>query len=124
MSRAATAEARWTALVDALASDRDRALARAAKALREAPRSTGRKRFGADALRLPDGGPMFAFVSRGRLVVKLPRARVDELIAARSCQRFDPGHGRIMKEWAAVVDDALPWTELVREAHRHAAKKR
>ena len=30
---------------------------------------------------------------------------------------FDPGHGRLMKEWVAVADGSISWLELAREAH-------
>ena len=56
--------------------------------------------MGSDGLKT--GGKFFAMVSRGELVVKLPRERVDELVAARAGHRFDPGHGRLMKEWVAI----------------------
>jgi TfoX/Sxy family transcriptional regulator of competence genes len=62
-------------------------------------------------------GRIFAMVARGRLVVKLPKARVDELVAAGAGERFDPGHGRVMKEWIAMGTDE-GWVELAREAHR------
>jgi TfoX/Sxy family transcriptional regulator of competence genes len=62
-------------------------------------------------------GKIFAMVARGRLVVKLPKARVDELVAAGAGERFDPGHGRVMKEWIAIEADE-GWVELAREAHR------
>ena len=52
---------------------------------------------------LKTGGKFFAMVSRGELVVKLPRERVDELVEAGTGHRFDPGHGRLMKEWIALV---------------------
>src|SRR5207247_2039163 len=46
---------------------------------------------------------IFAMLVRGDLVVKLPRARVDELVAARTGKRFDPRRdGRVMKEWLVV----------------------
>jgi len=51
---------------------------------------------------LKTAGKFFAMVSRGELVVKLPRERVDELVAAGAGHRFDPGHGRLMKEWVAL----------------------
>jgi TfoX/Sxy family transcriptional regulator of competence genes len=51
---------------------------------------------------LKTGGKFFAMVSRGELVVKLPRERVDELVGAGAGHRFDPGHGRLMKEWVAL----------------------
>jgi TfoX/Sxy family transcriptional regulator of competence genes len=62
-------------------------------------------------------GKIFAMVARGRLVVKLPRSRVDELVAAGAGERFDPGHGRVMKEWISIEGDD-GWSELAREAHR------
>ena len=52
---------------------------------------------------LETGGKFFAMVSRGELVVKLPRERVDELVEAGAGHRFDPGHGRLMKEWVALM---------------------
>jgi hypothetical protein len=36
---------------------------------------------------------------KGRFVAKLPRGRVDELVSGGSGEYFDPGHGRLMKEW-------------------------
>ena len=56
--------------------------------------------MGSDGLKT--GGKFFAMVSKGELVVKLPRERVDELVAAGAGHRFDPGHGRLMKEWVAL----------------------
>jgi hypothetical protein len=71
--------------------------------------------FGASGLKA--GGKLFALLSKGRLVVKLPRQRVDELIGAGTAERFDPGHGRLMKEWATIdpKHDHL-WESLAREA--------
>jgi len=63
------------------------------------------------------GGRIFAFRSNGDLVVKLPRARVDELVESGAGRRFDPGHGRVMKEWIAVDPGRSQlWSGLVREA--------
>jgi hypothetical protein len=54
---------------------------------------------------------------KGKLVVKLPKARVDALIAAGDGERFDPGHGRLMKEWVAVEPTSEEgWLDLAREA--------
>lgn len=61
---------------------------------------------------------LFAMHWRGQLVVKLPRERVDALVAARAGTRFAPGHGRVMKEWIAVPAGAADWIALAREAHR------
>ena len=62
---------------------------------------------------LRTGGKIFAMLVRGRLVVKLPRERVDALLAAGAAERFDPGHGRPMKEWASVAPSANEsWADL------------
>jgi hypothetical protein len=78
--------------------------------------SGGKRGFGSAALQV--GGKIFAMLSDGRLVVKMPRPRVDELIAAGEGERFDPRRdGRVMKEWLAV-DSASDheWLALAREA--------
>jgi hypothetical protein len=72
--------------------------------------------FGAGALMVD--GRIFAMLSGGTLVVKLPRARVDELVADDAGTRFEPGTGRVMREWLALAagsDDAR-WHALAREA--------
>jgi YjbR len=65
-------------------------------------------------------GKIFAIFGTETITLKLPRARVDELVDAGRGERFDPGHGRIMREWLSVpaaYDDE--WDELVDEAHRY-----
>ena len=63
------------------------------------------------------GGSIFAMLVRGELVVKLPRERVDELVADGTATRFDGGKGRPMKEWASVPSGASArWPGLVEEA--------
>jgi hypothetical protein len=47
-------------------------------------------------------GKIFAMLVKGELVVKLPKERVDQLIASGTGARFDPGHGRLMKEWVTI----------------------
>ena len=54
---------------------------------------------------------------RGRFVVKLPKARVEELVRAGKGERFEPGPGRVMKEWAAFKSREEEWVELAREAY-------
>ena len=61
-------------------------------------------------------GKIFAMYGRNQFVVKLPKERVDELTTAGRCKRFDPGHGRIMKEWAAFETGEASWIDLAREA--------
>lgn len=80
------------------------------------------RRFGSNALRV--GPKIFAMMAHGTLVVKLPNARVDELVKAGSGERFDPGHGRIMKEWFVATSGALDWARLARDAHDYVAASR
>jgi hypothetical protein len=66
---------------------------------------------------LKAAGKIFAILSGGRLVVKLPKARVDAIVDAGGGERFDPRKdGRVMKEWL-VAGKALRASALVREAH-------
>jgi hypothetical protein len=98
-------EARFAALVDALRDTPGVA----------APGAEGGRRFGDGALKAH--GRIFAMLAQGRLVLKLPRQRVDALIQAGLGERFDPGHGRIMKEWLSLSPDAPEdWLALAREA--------
>ncbi len=74
-----------------------------------------RRRFGSDALKV--NGSIFAMVTGGNLVVKLPRQRVDALITAGTGAPFDSGKGRPMKEWLRVItDDEEMWLALAWEA--------
>lgn len=61
----------------------------------------------------------------GGLVVKLEAQRVDALVAEGVGTRFDPGHGRPMKEWLAIgeaSDDA--WLALATESEAFVARRR
>ena len=81
----------------------------------ELPREGGRRRFGSDALTV--NGSIFAMLTRGELVVKLPAARVAELVASGNGMPFMAGRGRSMREWVVVaVDDPRDWQTLAREA--------
>jgi hypothetical protein len=78
---------------------------------------SGGSGFGANGLKV--GAKLFAFLSKGELVVKLPRQRVEELVASGTGDPFDPGHGRIMKEWIWVGPaHSDEWPELAREARQ------
>lgn len=73
------------------------------------------RRFGSSALKV--NGSIFAMLTRGHLVVKLPRDRVAALIEAGVGRPFDAGKGTPMKEWLTVVRaDDETWLELAREA--------
>ena len=79
------------------------------------PDVTSGRMFGSSGLKV--GGKVFAMCVKGDLFVKLPKERVGELIAAGRGAPFDPGHGRLMKEWVAVgAAHAGSWLELAREA--------
>ena len=71
--------------------------------------------FGSVGLKV--NGKVFAMVVKGKLVVKLPGQRVDALVAAGRGDYFDPGHGRLMKEWIAVAGVTPPWVALAKEAY-------
>jgi hypothetical protein len=55
---------------------------------------------------------------KGKFVAKLPKERVDDLVRQGKGDYFDPGHGRLMKEWVALTAGRPSWVELAREAHR------
>jgi TfoX/Sxy family transcriptional regulator of competence genes len=74
------------------------------------------KMFGSTGLKV--NGKVFAMVVKGRFVAKLPKDRVDGLVASGDGEHFDPGHGKLMKEWVSVPSDRTPWLKLAREARR------
>jgi hypothetical protein len=79
--------------------------------------------FGSSALKV--GGRIFAMLSsQGDFVVKLPRARVDALVASGDGDRFDPGRGRLMKEWVTLrPTSGCDWASLAEEAMRFVATR-
>ncbi len=84
----------------------------------EARIDSSKKGFGASG-QLRIGGKIFAMLVRGRLVVKLPRERIDDLVVAGQGERFDPGRGRLMNEWLSLDPAAdVSWPELASEALR------
>jgi hypothetical protein len=56
-------------------------------------------------------------------VVKLPRARVSELVSAGRGVHFDPGHGRLMREWIALDGSEKRWLDLAREARAFVGER-
>ena len=81
--------------------------------------------FGSSALKIDNR--IFAMLASGdHFVVKLPRQRVDALVAAGAGTRFDPRrNGKVMKEWM-VVGPGLEarWLPLAQEAFAFAKAKR
>ena len=78
------------------------------------PGASGKRGFGSAALTVD--GSIFAMVTRGSLVLKLPRERVDALVAEGGGAPFDAGRGRTMREWVVLGDDAGADLPLAREA--------
>ena len=81
--------------------------------------SSSRTKFGSNGLRV--NGKIFAMLVRGELVVKLPAGQVDALVDSGKAERFDPGRGKRMKEWATLHAPEEEWLDLVRKAHRFVA---
>jgi hypothetical protein len=68
-------------------------------------------------------GQFFASTDRanGNLLVKLPEARVDALVAAGRAEPFAPA-GRRFREWAAIpYNRSRSWRKLLDEAHDFVA---
>ena len=84
------------------------------------PGVTQAKMFGSAGLKID--GKFFASLYKGRLIVKLGEARVDELAASGGGEHFDPGMGRRMREWAAV-EPSTPeeWVALAEESRAFVA---
>lgn len=79
------------------------------------PPEAHRRGFGSHALKVH--GSIFAMFVRGHLVVKLPAARVRELIADGTGGVFDANKGTPMREWLTVLDGSPEvWRELAQEA--------
>jgi len=82
-----------------------------------------RRMFGSTSIKTR--GKMFAFLhKKERLVVKLPAARVEELVAAGMGHKYDPGDGRLQREWFELNTTAAEeWLSLAREAEAYVGKR-
>jgi hypothetical protein len=96
-------------------------LAPVAEALADV-RGVSRRRMFSSENAFSVNGKIFAMLTRGTFVVKLPKERVDDLVEAGKGKRFDPGSGRLMKEWIAVEAGDLPWVALAKEAHSYVRR--
>jgi hypothetical protein len=85
--------------------------------------SSGKKGFGSSALQA--NAKIFVKVSsKGCFVVKLPKQRVEALEDSGTGRRFDPGHGRLMKEWLSLDPSSKgEWRSPAREALRFVGQK-
>jgi hypothetical protein len=88
------AEERFAALVERLSSRPGVTL----------PGGPGSRGFGRNALKVD--GAIFVMPWRGGLAFKLPRQRVEALLAEGTGVPFDAGKGRPMREWVAIPDGA------------------
>jgi TfoX/Sxy family transcriptional regulator of competence genes len=103
------AKARFAVLKDALVG-RDRVTL-----------GSGRRGFGSGALQVD--GRIFAMLSDGRIVLKLPSDRVAALLAGGDGMTFDGGKGRPMKEWVTLREETSDEhaLSLAREARAYVA---
>lgn len=75
----------------------------------------GGRGFGRSAVRF--NGKIFIMLVRGGLVLKLPVARVTDLVEAGHGVRFDANKGTPMREWLSLDPDSdQDWLALAREA--------
>jgi hypothetical protein len=81
-----------------------------------------RRAFGSTSLKTD--GRVFAMLVQDRLVVKLPAGRVSALVAEGVGDPFDPGHGRIQREWLSVRgEDLADWRPLAVDSEAFVARR-
>jgi TfoX/Sxy family transcriptional regulator of competence genes len=85
--------------------------------------SQARRSFGSSGLKVHN--KIFAMLSGERLIVKLPRSRVDALIASGAGEPYDPRkNGQIMKQWVTIAPTSQEgWLSLAREAMEFVGTK-
>jgi len=70
-------------------------------------------------------GKIFAMLSHGGLVVKVPAERVTELLAQDGISVFEPRPGRRMREWAVIPVPAaagdVQWPDVAAEAFEYVS---
>jgi hypothetical protein len=79
-------------------------------------------RAGSNALKVD--GKIFASLSHGRVLIKLPVERVKALVEAKLGEPFSTGPGRVKKEWVTVAPSSVEeWARLSEEARRYVHSK-
>ena len=78
--------------------------------------------FGSNAIKINKS--IFAMLVNDQIVVKLPAARVSELISQGDGLPFDAGKGKPMKEWVALTVGENAVRQLVSEAMAFVGKRR
>jgi hypothetical protein len=77
--------------------------------------SESKRGFGSGALKV--NGKIFASLTKGRLLLKLPAAAVDDLIASNKGERFSIGLNRAKREWVTIgPSDTKTWIALSKQA--------
>ena len=89
------------------------------------PNISQAKMFGSPGLKIK--GKVFAFLMKSKLILKLPKEKVDELIAAKKGRHFGhmfaPNNWKPMKEWVEVtLDDERTCLKLAQEAKDFVSK--
>ena len=82
--------------------------------VREVSVPEGGSGFGSNAIKINKS--IFAMLVDDRIVVKLPAARVAQLISDGAGVPFDAGKGKPMKEWVGLTLDDAAARQLVAEA--------
>lgn len=98
--------------------------ARLAPELLRMPGVRAGRMYGSSPRGLTVNGKMFALLSDGLLIVKLPRERVEELSASGVGRPHQPAGGKVATEWMAVDATASRrWRSLMVEAQQFVGSK-
>jgi len=64
---------------------------------------------------------MFVFLNKENITIKLPKKRVTELLDSGEGLPYDPGNGKIMKEWVTIPHKSSDkWMDFVKEGMEFA----
>ncbi len=71
------------------------------------------------------GEKFFAFLRKGRLVLKLPKERVSSIVGSGAGDHFDSGKGRPLAEWVSIFPSTKDeWLRLAKEAQDFVASQK